>query len=257
MMKKSPMLPEIQNLHDVWQNNRTIKTTAPHQISFDDLTNSIISTGPFSFYIIDFFDMSLSHISPALYEMHGFDPETITFNDVLGAIHPDDVEFVIKAEAFLTKFFLENVGREKLLTYKISYCHRARLENGEYVLFNHQALMLTMDDNGGYGKSLNIHTRIDHLSNFNSYKISLIGLNGEPSFMNLSLDEENQDLREFSKREIDIIKLLGNGFNNNEIAEKLFISPLTVKKHRTNILTKSDSKNTVQLIKNCILQGLI
>ena len=257
MMKKSPMLPEIQNLHDVWQNNRTIKTTAPHQISFDDLTNSIISTGPFSFYIIDFFDMSLSHISHALYEMHGFDPETITFNDVLGAIHPDDVEFVIKAEAFLTKFFLENVGREKLLTYKISYCHRARLENGEYVLFNHQALMLTMDDNGGYGKSLNIHTRIDHLSNFNSYKISLIGLNGEPSFMNLSLDEENQDLREFSKREIDIIKLLANGLNNNEIAEKLFISPLTVKKHRTNILTKSDSKNTVQLVKKCILQGLI
>ncbi len=257
MMKKSPMLPEIQNLHDVWQNNRTIKTTAPHQISFDDLTNSIISTGPFSFYIIDFFDMSLSHISPALYEMHGFDPETITFNDVLGAIHPDDVEFVIKAEAFLTKFFLENVGREKLLTYKISYCHRARLENGEYILFNHQALMLTMDDNGGYGKSLNIHTRIDHLSNFNSYKISLIGLNGEPSFMNLSLDEENQDLREFSKREIDIIKLLANGLNNNEIAEKLFISPLTVKKHRTNILTKSDSKNTVQLVKKCILQGLI
>lgn len=182
--------------------------------------------------------MSLSHISPSLYEMHGFNPETITFNDVLGAIHPEDVEFVIKAEAFLTKFFLENVGREKLLTYKISYCHRARLENGEYVLFNHQALMLTMDDNGGYGKSLNIHTRIDHLSNFNSYKILLIGLNGEPSFMNLSLDEENQDLREFSKREIDIIKLLGNGFNNNEIAKKLFISPLTVKKHRTNYIDK-------------------
>jgi len=251
------MLPEIQGLHDVWLTNRTVKNTKSHQISFDDLTNSIISTGHFSFYIIDFFDMSLSHISSSLYDMHGFIPETITFDDVLGAIHPDDVEFVIKAEAFLTKFFYENVGREKLLTYKISYCHRARLENGEYALFNHQALMLTMDDSGGYGKSLNIHTRIDHLSNFNTYKISLIGLNGEPSFMNLSLDEENQDLREFSKREIDIIKLLANGLNNNEIAEKLFISPLTVKKHRTNILTKSDSKNTVQLIKKCILQGII
>ena len=117
--------------------------------------------------------------------------------------------------------------------------------------------MLTMDDNGGYGKSLNIHTRIDHLSNLNTYKISLIGLNGEPSFMNLSLDEGNQDLAEFSKREIDIIKLIGNGLNNTEIAEKLFISPLTVKKHRNNILAKSDSKNTAQLIKNCIVQGII
>lgn len=251
------MLTEIQSLHDVWETNRTIKNTNQHQISFDDLTNSIISTGPFSFYIIDFFDMSLSHISPSMFQLHDFDPETITFNDVLGAIHPDDINFVVKAEAFLTKFFYENVGREKLLSYKISYSHRCRMKNGEYALFNHQALMLTMDDNGGYGKSLNIHTRIDHLSNFNTYKISLIGLNGEPSFMNLSLDEDNIESSEFSKREIDIIKLIGNGLNNTEIAEKLFISPLTVKKHRNNILTKSNSKNTAELIKNCILQGVI
>ena len=251
------MLPEIQNLHNVWQDNRTVKTTATNQISFDDLTNSIISTGPFSFYIIDFFDMSLSHISSSLFEMHGFDPENTTFNDVLGAIHPEDLSFVVKAEDFLTKFFNKNIAREKLLTYKISYSHRARLANGEYALFNHQALMLTMDDNGGYGKSLNIHTRIDHLSNFNTYKISLIGLNGEPSFMNLSLDEENKKNNEFSKREIDIIKLIGSGLNTAEIAKKLFISPLTVKKHRNNILTKSDSKNMAELIKNCILQGII
>ncbi|MFD2943405.1 LuxR C-terminal-related transcriptional regulator [Flavobacterium notoginsengisoli] len=250
------MLSQIQGLHDVWLTNRTASKTKA-QISFDDLTNSIISTGPFSFYIIDFFDMSLSHISPSIYEIHGFAPETITFNDVLGAIHPEDVEFVIKAEDFLTKFFYENVGREKLLTYKISYCHRAKLKNGEYALFNHQALMLTMDDNGGYGKSLNIHTRIDHLSNHNTYKISLIGLNGEPSFMNLSLDETDKENKQFSKREIDIIKLLGVGLNNTEIGKKLFISPLTVKKHRNNILAKSDSKNTAALIKNCILQGII
>jgi DNA-binding NarL/FixJ family response regulator len=75
--------------------------------------------------------------------------------------------------------------------------------------------------------------------------------------MNVNIDEENQELKEFSKREIDIIKLIGNGLSNAEIAEKLFISALTVKKHRNNILSKSDSKNTAQLIKNCILQGII
>lgn len=251
------MPPEIQSLHDVWQYNRTLQSTSLNQISFDDLTNSIISTGPFSYYIIDFFDMSLSHMSRSLFEMHGFDAETICFNDILGAIHPEDIEFVVKAEGFLTKFFDEKVGREKLLNYKISYSHRCRLANGNYALFNHQALMLTMDENGGYGKSLNIHTRIDHLSTLNTYTISLIGLNGEPSFFNLRLDNENKEQTEFSKREMDIIKLIGNGLSNSEIAEKLFISPLTVKKHRNNILSKSESKNTVELIKNCILQGLI
>lgn len=251
------MLPEIQNLYDIWHPHRISKDNTSFQISFGDLTNSIISTGPFYFYIIDFFDMTLSHISPAIAEIHGFDPQTVTFNDILGAIHPDDVDFVAKAEAIATDFFYQKVGYEKMLSYKTSYSFRFRLKNGEYALFNHQSLMLSLDDNGGLGKSLNIHTRIDHLSNLNTYKISFIGLNGEPSFMNLNPDEENLDVEEFSKREIDIIKLIGNGLSNAEIAEKLFISVLTVKKHRNNILAKSDSRNTAQLIKNCILQGII
>lgn len=251
------MLPEIQNLYSVWDPNRIAKDKVSHSISFDDLTNSIISTGSFYFYIIDFFDMSLSHISPAIAEIHGFDSETVSFNDILGAIHPDDIDFVTKAEAVSTDFFYNKVGYEKMLNYKTSYCFRFRLKNGEYALFNHQSLMLSLDDNGGLGKSLNIHTRIDHLSNANTYKISLIGLNGEPSFMNLNPDGDNQNIKEFSKREINIIKHISNGLSNAEIAEKLFISALTVKKHRTNILSKSDSKNTAQLIKNCILQGII
>lgn len=251
------MLPEIQNLYDVWDPNRVGKNNVSYQISFDELTNSIISTGPFYFYVIDFFDMSLSHISPAIAEIHGFDPETVSFNDILGAIHPEDVDFVTKAEALSTDFFYNKVGYEKMLNYKTSYSFRFRLKNGEYALFNHQSLMLSLDDNGGLGKSLNIHTRIDHLSNLNTNKISFIGLNGESSFMNLSPDEENQDIKEFSKREIDIIKLISDGLSNAEIAENLFISALTVKKHRNNILAKSDSKNTAQLVKNCIIQGII
>ncbi|CAM4279362.1 LuxR C-terminal-related transcriptional regulator [Flavobacterium terrigena] len=251
------MIPEIQNLYNVWEPNRISKTKKSSQISFKDLTNSIISTGPFYFYIIDFFDMSVSHTSPAISEIHGFDCDTVSFNEILDAIHPDDVEFVAKAEKFSMDFFYKKIGHEKMLNYKISYSFRFRLKNGDYTLFNHQSLMLSMDDNGGLGKSLNIHTRIDHLSTLNTFKVSFIGLNGEPSFMNLNPDEENQELKEFSKREIDIIKLIGNGLSNAEIAEKLFISVLTVKKHRNNILAKSDSKNTAQLIKNCILQGII
>lgn len=251
------MLPEIQNLYNVWHPNRIAKDNTSHKISFDELTNSIISTGPFYFYIIDFFDMSLSHISQAIAEIHGFDREKISFNDILGAIHPEDIDFVTKAEAISTDFFYNKVGYDKMLSYKVSYNFRFRIKNGEYALFNHQTLMLSLDDNGGLGKSLNIHTRIDHLSNLNTYKVSFIGLNGEPSFMNLYPDGENQDIKEFSKREIDIIKLIASGLNNNQIAQKLYISSQTVKKHRANILNKSDSKNTAQLIKNCTLQGII
>jgi hypothetical protein len=88
--------------------NRIGKVNTPYQISFENLTNSIISTGPFYFYIVDFFDMSLSHISPAIAEIHGFNPETTSFNDILGAIHPNDIDFVTKAEAISTDFITKS-----------------------------------------------------------------------------------------------------------------------------------------------------
>jgi DNA-binding CsgD family transcriptional regulator len=217
-----------------------------------------MSTGPFYFYIIDFFDMSLSHICHTIAEIHGFDPEMLCFNDILGAIHPDDVNFVAKAEAIATNFFYKKVGFEKMLSYKTSYSFRFRLKNGEYALFNHQSLMLSLDNHGGLGKALNIHTRIDHLSHANTYKVSFIGLNGEPSFINLNPEEENQDaLIAFSKREIDIIKLIANGLQNKEIAKQLSISDFTVKTHRKNIYKKSDCRNATELIKKCISSGLI
>jgi DNA-binding NarL/FixJ family response regulator len=134
---------------------------------------------------------------------------------------------------------------------------RARLENGSYVMFNHQALMLTLDDTGGYGKSLNINTRIDHLSTRNTYKVSLIGLNGEPSFMGISLEDSPQRAESYSKREVDIIRLLADGLSSKEIGDKLYIAEETVKTHRKNILEKSSHKNTAQLVSECIKQGLI
>ena len=254
-----PMISELDKLRNVWllPHNKSVNNTELPQITFNDLTNSIISTGPFYYYVIDFYDMSLSHISPAIRDLHGFDPETVTFDDVLNAIHPDDQAFIAKAESTIADFFHKNIKREKLLKYKKCYNIRGRNASGGYTLFNHQALMLTLDSNGGYGKCLNIHTSIDHITSYNTYQYSLIGLNGEPSFMNINPDSTLQNTIKFSKREIDVLKCMAEGLNSTEIADKLFISDLTVKKHRKNILEKSECKNTAQLITNCVRQGLI
>ena len=131
------------------------------------------------------------------------------------------------------------------------------MKNGNYAMLNHQALLLTLDEHGKFGKSLNIHTRIDHLTKTNTNQISLIGLNGLPSFMNINVAKGIESFQKYTKREIDVLRLLSVGLNTIEIAKQLFISPLTVKKHRNNILAKADCKNTSQLIKKSILQGLI
>jgi len=53
---------------------------------------------------------------------------------------------------------------------------------------------------------------------------------------------------ELSEREMEILVLICQGLSNQEIGDKLFISKRTVDKHRANILEKSESKNTAQLV---------
>lgn len=60
-----------------------------------------------------------------------------------------------------------------------------------------------------------------------------------------------------TRRENEILKLIAEGFTNQEIAEKLYISTSTVDSHRKNLLLKFDVKNSAALVKSAMAKGLI
>lgn len=51
----------------------------------------------------------------------------------------------------------------------------------------------------------------------------------------------------FTEREMDVIKLTVKGYNVGEMADMLFITRATVKKHLEHIFAKTNCKNRVQL----------
>lgn len=53
---------------------------------------------------------------------------------------------------------------------------------------------------------------------------------------------------DISKREMEVLLLIAEGFTNAEIADKLFTSRRTVESHRQSLLEKTGSKNTASLI---------
>jgi DNA-binding NarL/FixJ family response regulator len=53
---------------------------------------------------------------------------------------------------------------------------------------------------------------------------------------------------DLTAREIEILALVAAGSTNAEIAERLIISPLTVKSHVSRILTKMDARDRTQLV---------
>ncbi|MFC4739738.1 response regulator transcription factor [Flavobacterium ponti] len=53
---------------------------------------------------------------------------------------------------------------------------------------------------------------------------------------------------EISKRELEILGLLAQGYSNQEIAEKIFVSLSTVKTHNQNLFTKLNVKRRIQAV---------
>jgi len=62
---------------------------------------------------------------------------------------------------------------------------------------------------------------------------------------------------ELSKREMEILNLLGQGHSNQEIAAKLFVSLSTVKTHLQNLFEKLDVKRRMQAVEKAKRLNLI
>jgi DNA-binding NarL/FixJ family response regulator len=65
------------------------------------------------------------------------------------------------------------------------------------------------------------------------------------------------DTPPLTRREKEILKFLAEGFTAPEIADKLFLSHLTIESHRRNIMAKLQAKNTAMLIKIAMERNLL
>lgn len=64
-------------------------------------------------------------------------------------------------------------------------------------------------------------------------------------------------LSELTERERDVLSEVGRGHNNAEIAERLFISPLTAKTHVSRIMSKVAARDRAQLVVLAYETGLV
>lgn len=69
--------------------------------------------------------------------------------------------------------------------------------------------------------------------------------------------KKENDNAHLTSREVEIIKLMEQEFNNKSIAEKLFISERTVETHRKNIFRKTKTNSLLGLIKYAYQHSLI
>jgi two-component system response regulator NreC len=69
--------------------------------------------------------------------------------------------------------------------------------------------------------------------------------------------EERDSYSSLTEREREILKLVAEGYTNNQIAERLVISPKTVDTHRTHIMDKLNLHSRAELVKYAMRRGLL
>lgn len=69
--------------------------------------------------------------------------------------------------------------------------------------------------------------------------------------------EERDSYSGLTEREREILKLVAEGYTNNQIGELLFISPKTVDTHRTHVMDKLNLHSRAELVKYAMRRGLL
>ncbi len=65
------------------------------------------------------------------------------------------------------------------------------------------------------------------------------------------------DLARLTEREREVLSLVAQGLSNEEIARRLFLSPLTTKTHVSHIMTKLPARDRAQLVVIAYESGLV
>ena len=215
----------------------------------------IFQVGDYYYYILNVRKSVLELIGPEIETVLGYPLEDVNFALVADIVHPEDRPYMLNFEAAIGRFFSHLHG-EQLFKYKVQYDYRVRKADGSYARMLMQMFIITHDPENI--RTFITHTDITHLKKEPRPILSFIGMDGEPSYINVDVDNLFKPKRHFfTGREREILKALSNGLSSAEIAEKLFISHYTVNSHRKNMLRKASAKTTSELIRLAFDNGWI
>lgn len=173
-------------------------------------------------------------------------------------IHHDDFDkvFIMFEDLFNACFSIPASDRA---SYKFSNTYRMRKANGEFIWLLHEFSFLKFDVEGKPLIALSQAKDITSIKENDMLNL-WVGKYDETGNYSIELSKKyltRPALQNISKRELEILKLISNGFSSKQIAERLHISLHTVNTHRQNMLQKANASSSGELVGLATKWGII
>jgi DNA-binding CsgD family transcriptional regulator len=176
-------------------------------------------------------------------------------------VHPDDADYIMGSLALIKNLIeSKSISERDYLRYNI-YC-RFLKKNGEYEWFLWQCPAIFFSEKNEIEANFSLMVEMPQLASIIEVPImTLIDNNQKENQYFKVLAETNSlkslELPNITKREQEVIRLMASGLKTPQIAEKLFISEITVEHHKKNLRVKTETKTSVELMSFVMRNNLI
>ncbi|MBZ9730118.1 helix-turn-helix transcriptional regulator [Salegentibacter sp. JZCK2] len=211
-----------------------------------------------SIYVIDYEKKGFEYVSDNPLFLCGHSAQAVLemgYEFYFKHVPAEDLKLLLKINTIGFDFF-EQIPLQERKEYTISYDFLLKTGEGKLLLINQKLTPLFLTEKGKIWKALCIVS----LSTKQGSGNITIHKNGSNQKFKYDLEGSfwsTRDKIELSDREKEILQYSIRGYSINEIAEKAYISPDTVKFHRRKLFAKLDVANISEAISYANVNSLI
>ncbi|MEQ8475840.1 LuxR C-terminal-related transcriptional regulator [Fulvivirga sp.] len=211
-----------------------------------------------SIYVIDYEKKGFEYVSDNPLFLSGHTAQEVLemgYGFYFKNVPAEDLEMLLKINAAGFEYY-EQIPLEERKEHTIAYDFFLKTAEGKPILINQKLTPIFLTENGKIWKALCIVS----LSTAQQSGNVTIHKHGSNTTVAYDLEKnywKTLDKIELSDREKEIIQFSIRGYAINEIAEKLFISPDTVKFHRKKMFEKMDVANISEAISYATVNKLV
>lgn len=175
--------------------------------------------------------------------------------------HPDDLPKLFAFTNFWINYF-QSASNERKIYLKPTIYTRLQTAQESYKWMMVQYVENLYDENGNIKFGLTLVTNIAHIKTDGEAMMSLLDAYDNSCQLFYCASPNNIlpyeiEMPKLTQRELEVIRLLAAGFSSKQIATELNIAQKTTDNHRQNLLHKTNTKSTGELVAYCMNRGFI